>query len=457
VKVDQIARDLGVRYILEGSVRRAEDRVRINAQLIDCSTGGHLWAERYDGTIGDIFGLQDRITQKIVSALAVKLTASEEDHITRMGTDNVWAYDAFLKGWEHHRRRTPEDFEKAISYFEEAIELDPKYGRAYAALALAFWKASFRADYWEARVGPRYREIRMRASEFLQMALSYPISLAHVVNSHYVLESHRRHEEAIAEAQRAMALDPNDPSGYDTLAYALIMAGRPEEAVDFAKKAMRLDPHSPGDYLFTLGLAHFAMGQLEEAVSLIERALTHNPQASVWAAPLAAAYAHLGRDKEAWDALVKYSRGEYMLPSLERVMWYWPFRDMEVSERFVDGLLEAGLPGEPSQYYRIQEDNRLTGEEIKALVFGRKVTGRIGGQKWWQITTKDGKWTRDSSLSGTASIEGDLLCLHWQSSTTGDVNIRHAIFCNPEGKPETNDEYLSLTDHIEIWPWSPTD
>ncbi len=459
VKIHQVAEELGVRYILEGSVRKVGAKVRINTQLIDATAGHHVWAERYDGTVGDIFALQDRITRKIVSALAVKLTAGEEDHVAGRGTDNVQAYDAFLKGWGHHRHITPEDFEKAVSYFEKAIELDPNYGRAYAALALAFWRASFRDDFWRARPGLMYRDIRMRAFEFLKMALNYPTSLAHVVNSHYVLESHRRHEQAIAEAQRAITLDPNDPSGHNALAYALIMAGRPEEAVDFAKKAMRLDPHSPGDYLYTLGLAHFCMGKLEEAVTLIERALTHNPQAYGWAAPLAAAYAHLGRDKEAWDALENYRRAVRKGITLKRAMYYWPFKDMEVSERFADGLLKAGLVGQPSGYYKIYEDNRLTGEEIKALLFGRKITGRgADGGKWWLFTTKDG-WTRQSNApTGTASIQGDLVCFHWhRRQAYGDMKIRHAVFRNPEGKPERNDEYLSVTDHIEIWSWSPTD
>jgi tetratricopeptide (TPR) repeat protein len=242
------------------------------------------------------------------------------------------------------------------------------------------------------------------------------------------------------------------------------MVGRPEEAVDFAKKAMRLDPHSPGDYLYTLGLAYFCMGKLEEVVTLIERALTHNPEAYRWAAPLAAAYAQLGRDQEAWDAIQSYRRSVARYMSLKEAMWYWPFKDMEVSERFADGLLKAGLGGQPSGYYKIYEDNRLTGEEIKALVFGRKLTGRppFYNIKWWRITTEDGKTTLNTpyeSYSGTASIEGDLLCVHWQPTTfiLWSEKSREAVFRNPEGKPETNDEYLSVLDRIEIWPWSPTD
>jgi TolB-like protein len=135
VKIRQVAEELGVRYVLEGSVRRAADRVRINTQLIDATSGGHLWAERYDGNIGDIFDLQDKIAQKIVAALALKLTVGEQEHVVRKETENIVAYDAFLKGWEHYRRFTPDDFAKAYSFFKKALDSDPDYGRAHAALA----------------------------------------------------------------------------------------------------------------------------------------------------------------------------------------------------------------------------------------------------------------------------------------------------------------------------------
>jgi TolB-like protein/class 3 adenylate cyclase len=125
VKIQQVAGDLGVRYVLEGSIRKAGDQIRINAQLIDATTGHHLWAERYDGVLDNIFSLQDKITAKIVSALALKLTTTEQLHTKSKETDNVEAFDAFLKGWEHYQRFTPEDFSKAISIFKRAIDLDP--------------------------------------------------------------------------------------------------------------------------------------------------------------------------------------------------------------------------------------------------------------------------------------------------------------------------------------------
>ena len=142
VKIQQVAEELGVHYVLEGSVRKAQERVRINAQLIDATTGHHIWAERYDGKLEDIFALQDKVTQKIVKELAVKLTMAERERVLRRETDNILAYEAYLKGSKHYGRFNPDDLTKAAFHFNKAIELDPNYGRAYAALALAYNRAS---------------------------------------------------------------------------------------------------------------------------------------------------------------------------------------------------------------------------------------------------------------------------------------------------------------------------
>jgi len=244
VKVRQVAEELGVRYVLEGSVRRAGDQVRVNAQLIDATTGHHLWAERYDGVVDNIFELQDKITQKIVAALAVKLTADEQKEFARRETDSIAAYDALLKGWEHSRRVTRDDFVKAVSYFKEAIELDPNYGRAYAALAGLYWSGGGLGFFQELSLG----ETGLLPREYLQMAMNYPTSPAHVVASQMSV-FHRRHKEAIAQAEHAIALDPNDPNAHAAMAYALNWAGRPQEAVDSAMRAMRLDPGFPAEYI----------------------------------------------------------------------------------------------------------------------------------------------------------------------------------------------------------------
>jgi len=147
VKIRQVAEELGVRYVLEGSVRRAGGQVRINAQLIDATTGGHLWAERYDGSIADVFRVQDKITKNIVDALALELTPREVERVGNPGTDNVQAYDAYLLGLSFYYRRTPESFAKARIYFEQAIELDSNYTEAYVALAKIYAQVGWIVTY----------------------------------------------------------------------------------------------------------------------------------------------------------------------------------------------------------------------------------------------------------------------------------------------------------------------
>jgi TolB-like protein/thioredoxin-like negative regulator of GroEL len=342
VKVQQVAEELGVRYVLEGNVRRAGEQLRINAQLIDATTGHHLWAQRYDGQIGDVFALQDRITGKIVAALAVKLTSGEQEQVERKHTEKVAAYDAFLQGREHYVRRTPDDFAKAVRYFEKAIELDPNYGRAYAALALTYWESQH--NFWNSSLGVSWNEARMRAERYLQLAPGKPAALGYQVASKIHVDRHE-HEEAMAKAQRAIALDPNDGNSYLAMAYVLIYAGRSKNALDFVQKAMRLDPHYPAYHLFVLGLAYFSIKKFEEAATSFERALKRNPKNYVPLIHLTAAYAHLGRKQEAAAAIEELNKA---LPGLSVDLVSSPYiskyKDPVDLDRLVDGLRKAGMP-----------------------------------------------------------------------------------------------------------------
>jgi TolB-like protein/Flp pilus assembly protein TadD len=338
IKIGQVAEELGVRYVLEGSVRKANNRVRINAQLIDATTGHHLWAKRYDGKLGDIFDLQDKINQKIVSALKVKFTAGEQERVTKKETDNIAAYDAFLKGWKHYDRFTRKDLNKAHSYFKKAIDLDPHYGRAYAALGSLYFWSGRSGVMLDVPLSDSYKQ----ASKYLQMAMKYPTSLAHWLASQLALV-YKEYEKAIAEAERAIAIGPNEPVNHFQMADALIFAGRPGEAFNFIKRAKRLNPQR--QYLYITGLAHFAIGEDEEAVILLERIHTR----ATWMkkghlVPLAAAYAHLDRDQEAQAALSKYQKHFPHSYSMGYYLYYWPFKEGEVADRFVEGLRKAGVP-----------------------------------------------------------------------------------------------------------------
>jgi TolB-like protein/Flp pilus assembly protein TadD len=460
VKIKQVAEDLGVRYILEGSVRKAGDEVRINAQLIDALTGHHLWAERYDGSMKDVFTLQDRIAQKIVSALAVKLTGTEKQTIEEKGTKNIEAYDAFLRGWGHYLRMTPDDLPRAIQSFKKTIEFDPNYGRAYAALALAYWTGTNVQGVMRG-LEVSWLEARLRSGQYLKLAMKNPTAIAHHVNGlMYLLR--RQHEEAISELERALVLDPSDPSIYQDMGFALIYSGRPKEAVDFLNRGMRLDPHNPARYLIFLGEAQFCMGNLEDAATLIEKARRINPEMTGSNARLAVIYGLLGRPKDARAALEIYlkewGKKAPVNPRLSAIMYFFPFKDRAVADRFAEGLVKAGIAGPPSAYFPAYKENQLTGEEIKKLFSGLKITGIMeSGQQWWIEREKDGKttWRGPEPISfdtGKSRIEGDLICTQFQRNYWG-IEYCFTVFRKSRGAHDGKEEYFSCAD-FGFNPWS---
>jgi TolB-like protein len=453
VQIKEIAEDLGVRYVLEGSVRRAGDEIRINAQLIDAVTGHHLWAERYDGTMGRVFALQDQITQKIVSALAVKLAGTEKELVAQKGTNNVAAYDAFLRGLGHSLRLTPEDSVRAVDSFKKAIELDANYGRAYAALSAVYWDASLMPALAKG-LGASWHEARTRSIQYLEKAPQG--SITHSVRSQRYLWR-RQHQEAILEMERALALDPNDPTSLYHMGNTLTYAGRPKEAVEFLERGMRLDPHNPSRYLTGLGRAHFSMGELEEAVGAYEKAMRRNPEnAPSWAGGLAAYLALLGRDQEN-RALIESAKKE-MFPgpftiNLRYFMNSAPFKDRAIAGRFVEGLLKAGVPPAkiPGGYFPAFKENELTGEEIKSLLFGSRITGYVFyPHQFWMTFQKNGEftWRGPGSIpsdTGKYRIEGDTICWQYQKRFEG-VEYCATIFRYPGGSYEGKDEYFWCTD-----------
>jgi TolB-like protein/class 3 adenylate cyclase/rhodanese-related sulfurtransferase len=370
VEVRRVAEELGVRYVLEGSVRRAGDQVRINAQLIDTTTGGHLWAERYDSTLANVFALQDQVTQKIVSALSVTLAAGEQAQRTRSETASQEAYDAFLRGWAYYRRNTPEAFAAAIPYFKQALSLDPGYSRAHAALAAIYWQAAEEKEstghpgLWLGALGISYEVIRQRGNEHLKEALKNPTPLAHQAASG--LRSRQgRHEESIAEAEHAVEIDPNNPVGYEALAKALIYAGRPSEGARVIRKAMRIDPHFPASYLGWLGIAQFNQESYADAAATFRTVLQRNPDEDTALIVLTAALGHLDEPQQAESAYsmlndLRQKRevffeqqtegieagvdslliGPYTLKDVD----FWPFKEISDRERLRRGLELAGVP-----------------------------------------------------------------------------------------------------------------
>ena len=464
IRIKQVAEELGVRYVLEGSVRRAGERIRINVQLVDATTGHHLWAERYDGTLNDVFALEDQITGKIVTALAVKLTDEEKEVAVQRGTRNVAAYEEFLKGWEHYLRRfTSDDLAKAVQYFKKATDLDPNYGRAYAALALTYWIGSSVGIAGRGLRVP-WAEARLLARKYLKEAMKNPTSISHLVNSQFYLFQ-RQHEVAISEIERALVLDPNNPLCNSFMGSALLYSGRPREAVDFINRALRLDPHNPARSLGLLGGAQFCMGNLEEAANIVEKRIRLNPELTGSAAWMVVAYGLLGRKEEAraaWNIYTKgrnwYMKGENSMPQIQGIMYYFPFKDRALADRFAEGLGRTGVKGQPTGYFPAYRENQLNGQEIKSLLFGSTITGiSPERQQWWIDRKKNGDLTYRgpepiSSDTGKSWIEGDTICQAYQKRW-GGLEFCSTVFRNPKGTYESKDEYFFCSD-IGFAPFS---
>ena len=268
--VQEVGKELGVRYVLEGSVQKANDQVRIVAQLIDTTTGSHIWSERYDRPLKDIFALQDEIVQKIVTTLNLQLTLQEQGVLVRKRTDNLEAYDTFLRGADYFYRFTKEGHAQARPLFEKTIELDPQYAEAYAWLGWTYLFAWI--QQWE--LNPQNLQ---RAFELEQKALTLDDTLprAHIILS-WVYTFQAKYEPAAAE--RAIALDPNNADGYHGLANVFNFFGeRTTEAIALMEKAIRLNPRYPFNFPYTLGFAYNLVGRYEEAIAAQKQALLRNP------------------------------------------------------------------------------------------------------------------------------------------------------------------------------------
>ena len=338
VSIPDVAGELSVRYVVEGSVRKAGQRVRINAQLIDGITGGHLWAERYDRELDDIFAVQDEVTHEIVEALRVNLTPEEEQRIAGRGTTNLEAYDYYLHGREISVSSVAETNLQARELFERAAELDPGFAAAQAGVAMGYVLEYINrwTDQWPEALG----QAEVHARDAVTRDESEP--LAHFVLG--IAHLWRKDLEAAdVEARRTLEIEPNSAEGHALLANVRDFTGRSAEAVELFEASMRLDPEYPDQYLHFLGRAHFNLGHDEEAIANFLRRIERNPKTDVSRVLLAAALGQLGRPGEAravWDELLEVNPG-YSLEHLSETM---PYADAKPIERIFEGLKKAELP-----------------------------------------------------------------------------------------------------------------
>jgi adenylate cyclase len=337
VKIQQVGRDLGVQYVLEGSVRKIGDRVRISAQLINAPTGHHLWAERFDSDLKDIFALQDEITMKILIALQMKLTEGEQTRLYGKGTDNLEAYLKHLQGHQYARLFNKESSDLARQMFEEAIDLDRGYAMAYIYLAiihvLDVWLGSSKSP----------GDSLARATELVQKSMSIDEFLpeAHGVMGLIYL-TQRQHDKAIAEVELAVIGNPNSADDLARLGMALFFAGKPKEATASLKKAIRLNPIPPSWYSATLGWVYGITDLYEEAIAAFKKALQHSPDNLFAWQGLAVTYSLSGHETEARAAGKNVLRIEPKF-TLEHLGETLPFKSKTDTELVIVALQNAGL------------------------------------------------------------------------------------------------------------------
>jgi adenylate cyclase len=336
VKIRQVAEELGVRYVLEGSVQKTEDRVRVTAQLIDATTGHHLWAERYGRDLKDIFALQDEITMKVVDGLDIKLTSGEQ---TRLREKQIKSLDARLK-WSElmsaWNKGTKEGYIRHGQLAQEIINMEPESPGGYSSLGWNYWRRAMHG------ISPR--ENIKTAFELAQKALSLdesnPFSYA-LLNAVYL--AIRKHEKAIAAGKRSVALDPNGAFNHGMLGMTLSFAGRPDEALYHVKQGIRLDPFPEYWYFYHLGRCYLMKGQYEKALTAYKKALHLNPDTLINHLALAITYTLLDRQEEAEAAAKKVLEINPNF-SIERVSKSVPYKNQADMKLIADAMHKAGLP-----------------------------------------------------------------------------------------------------------------
>jgi adenylate cyclase len=342
VKVQQVSRELGVKYILEGSVRKTQDRVRITAQLIDAITGHHLWSERYDRDLKDIFALQDEITMQIVTALQVKLTEGEQARMWVKKYKNLNVYLKALEGWSLWRKGTKECYIRFGQLGQEIVDMAPEVSTGYRTLGWHYW--------YLARVGKSPQESIAKALKLAQKALSLDEFDAF---SHSLLGSvyfvMREYEKAIAAGERSIKLDPNGAMVHGLLGLTLSYAGRPDEAIVYIKKGIRLNPFPAYWYFSHLSRCYMLKGQYEDALTAAKKAHHRAPSSPANHIRLAMIYALLDRQEKA-EAAVKKALEIRPSYSVERFSKTSSYKNQADLKLFVDAMRKAGFPEHtPSQ------------------------------------------------------------------------------------------------------------
>lgn len=445
----QIAKELGVRYLLEGSVRRLGDEVRITAHLVDASTAGQIWAGRFEGEFADVFKLQDQVISQIVAALELKLVPGKANLAVSGDTENPEAYEAFRRGVEARRADTLSGTVEALGFLRQALALDANFGAAAAEMAWLYWDAD---DVRRQVLGLSWKEIDDGLHGSLATAASNPSPGYYQLISELLVREHRS-DEAVAALQKAIALDPSDPWTYEGLSQALNFNGRPAEGRTFLDTALRVDPGWTEWRRYQAGLAAFGQGRYEEAVAQLEQVDVRSP--NPWTKfyslhVLVAALAHLDRLPEADTALEKLrmvlSDRQEGQPNLLIAQQFFVYKQPEDIARLLDGLTKAGVPEFPAGM-EAESAERMNSVEIGKLFFGHELTGRQvlpEVSAYHALIAADGTVTRtvgEVVVTGRMWVQGDSLCSAYPRQLTGCG----AVFRNPSGRSDATNEYILLS------------
>jgi TolB-like protein len=341
VDVKQVGRELGVRYVLEGSVRKAANRVRITGQLVDAAAGTSLWSERFESTLDDLFELQDQMATSIVGQLVPHVERAEIERARHKPTESLDAYDYYLRGMWKFRQVSRAAIDEALTMFCEAIQRDPEFASAYA---MAAWCYSLRKiDRWATDADREIAEGTRLARRAVELGQNDAVALASSVHALAHLAGDL--DGGIAAADRAVALDPNFAAGWFVGGFVRIWRGQPEDAIERLARAMRLNPLSPDMQRMEVGiaLAHLLAGRPEDALSWANTASRHRPDRAFPIGILAAIYAHAGRGEEARLAMQQLRQLDPAL-RLSNLGEWLPFQRPQDLETVADALRAAGLP-----------------------------------------------------------------------------------------------------------------
>lgn len=419
-----VGRELGVRFVVDGSVRRTGDQIRLNAQLIDIATGDNLWADRFDRGIAEVFAVQDEMSREVAKALGVQPSATESERMARPATSNLEAYDYYLRAEQAARSGGGSGLRKALALYEKAEEVDTAFAEAFAADArtsVYVWRAGFDDISQSALARKRAYEKASNALE-LDPDLSSPYALLGIMQ---VIDRH--YDEAIASAKRAVAIGPGDAGAHIALGYVQLFAGNHAEAANAVETALKLDPNLPPMDREIAGLVFLLQDDTARAIETLERTRDDAPADGGFRILLAAAYARAGRLQDAKAAIAEglrvTSRSESPARRRSLAAWrnfYANLRNAEDLALIIDAMRQAGLPEWPFNF-TADEQNRLNGAEIASLVLGHTLQGQLEPDRQPAIMqiAQDGTAgfrTMTRMLTLRVYVDHDVLCEQSENS-----------------------------------------